>query len=172
MRFGQLSTVKLARLEEDLERLSISEFDDIIAKLGYFTRIKNLLEEFGSHVSNPIHKLLGKLPTSFEHFKDTIYLRQPFPSFEETVSLLHDKCLTHKHNKPDSALVAQGKGKGKAKFFKENKSKKAPSSDSKERLCDFCGRTGHLEEKCFAKRDASKKLKVKKRLEMKKILLR
>ena len=71
-------------------------------KLGDFTHNKNLLEEFGSHVSNPVHKLLGKLPASFEHFKDTIYLRQPFPSFEETMSLLHDKCLTRTHNKPDS----------------------------------------------------------------------
>ena len=110
-------------------------------------------------MSNPIHKLLGKLPASLEHFKDTIYLRQPFPYFKETIGLLHDKCFTRKHNKPDSALVAQGKVKGKAKFSKENKSKKAPSSDSKEQLCTFCGRTGHLEEKCFAKRDASKKLK-------------
>ena len=76
---GQLSTVKLARLEEDLEQLSISESaDDIVVKLGGdFTRIKNILEEFGSYVSNPVHKLLGKLPASFEHFKDTIYLRQP-----------------------------------------------------------------------------------------------
>ena len=64
-----------------------------------------------------------------------------------------------KHSKSDSALVAQGKGKGKAKFSKENKSKKAPSTDSKEQFCDFCGRTGHLEEKCYDKRDALKKLK-------------
>ena len=61
LRFGQLSTVKLARLEEDLERLSILASDDIVVKLGDFTRIKNLLEEFGSRVSNPVHKLLGKL---------------------------------------------------------------------------------------------------------------
>ena len=61
----------------------------------------------------------------------------------------------HTQNKPDSALVAQGK----VKFSKENKSKNAPSSDSKERICNFCGRIGHLEEKFFAKRDASKKLK-------------
>ncbi len=87
--------------------------------------MKNLLEEYGSNISNPVYKLLGKLPASFEHFKDTIYLRQPFPSFDETISLLHDKCLTRKQSKADSALVAQGKGKGKAKFSKENKSKKA-----------------------------------------------
>ena len=121
--------------------------------------MKNLLEEYGSNISNPVYKLLGKLPASFEHFKDTIYLCQPFPSFEETISLLHDKCLTRKHHEANSALVAQGKGKGKAKFSKENKSKKAPSLDSKERICDFCGCIGHLEEQCFAKRDASKKLK-------------
>ena len=91
MRYGQL--FKLARLEEELNRLSM---DDIIAKLGEFTRIKNLLEEFGSQVSNPVHKILGKLPASFEHFKDTICLCHPFPSFEE-ISLLRDKCLTRKH---------------------------------------------------------------------------
>ena len=90
--YGQLSTVKIAKLEEDLDRGSLfNESDDLVAKLGEFTRIKNLLSEYGSQVSNPVHKLLGKLPNSFEHFKDTIYLRQPFPTFEETLSLLHDK---------------------------------------------------------------------------------
>ena len=55
-----------------------------------YNRIKRQLEEYGTPVSNPVHKLLGKLPSSFEAFKDNIYLRVPFPSFIEALGLLHD----------------------------------------------------------------------------------
>ena len=86
--------MKIARLEEELDKLSISESDNMVDKLGEFNRIKRQLEELGTHISNPIHKFLGKLPHSFESFKDNIYLRVPFPSYEETLGLLHDKCIS------------------------------------------------------------------------------
>lgn len=106
--YGKVSSVKIARLEEELDKLSFSDSDNLLEKLGEFKRIKRQLEEFGTVISNPVHKLLGKLPSSFESFKDTIYLRVPFPSFEETLGLLHDKCLSRKPPpKHDAAFLGQ-----------------------------------------------------------------
>ena len=97
-----------------ISKLSISKSDNILDKLGEFNRIKRQLEEYGTTVSNPIHKLLGKLPPSFESFKDNIFLRIPFPSYEETIGILHDKCISRKSSKKqDSAFVGQAKGKPK-----------------------------------------------------------
>ena len=73
--FGRVSTIRVARLEEELDKLSISESDNMMDKIGDFHRIKRQLEEYGTPVSNPVHKLFGKLPSSFEAFKDNIYLR-------------------------------------------------------------------------------------------------
>lgn len=57
--------------------------------------------------------MLGKLPPSFDAFKDTIYFRQPLPFFEEVLSYLNDKCVMRGKCKADSAFVAQDKGKNK-----------------------------------------------------------
>lgn len=75
----RVSTVKVAWLEEELDKLSFIDSDNIMDKIGDFQRIKHQLEEYGAPVSSPIHKLLGKLPPYFEAFKDNIYMRVPFP---------------------------------------------------------------------------------------------
>ena len=102
MSYGWVSTVKVARLEQDMERLCFLEMDDLMEKLGEFNHIKHQLEEQGSQVSNPVHKLLGKLPSSFESFTDNIYLCVPFPFYDEAVGLLHDKLLSREANKPSN----------------------------------------------------------------------
>ena len=163
--------MKVAYLEEELDKLSISESDNLVDKLGEFNRIKRQLEEFGTIVSNPVHKLLGKLPSSFESFKDNIYLRVPFPSFDEALGLLHDKCLSRKSSsKNDAAFLGQAKGKPKAKGNGNAKGKNASSNEAykkgnksspsnKQEECSFCGRSNHTEERCFAKKRASKAAK-------------
>ena len=47
--YGRVSTVKVARLEEELDKLSFSESDNLVDKLGEFNRIKRQLEEFGNN---------------------------------------------------------------------------------------------------------------------------
>ena len=57
--------MEIAKLEEGLDKLSIFMFNNIVEKLSKFNHIKMQLDEYGALVSNPIHKLLGKLPSSF-----------------------------------------------------------------------------------------------------------
>ena len=54
--------------------MSIFELDNLVDKIGDFNHIKQQMEEYRTQVSNPVHKLLSKLPSSFEAFKDNIYL--------------------------------------------------------------------------------------------------
>ena len=123
--YGRVSTAKVAHLEEELYKLSISESDNLVDNLGELNRIKRQLEEFGTTVSNLVHKLLGKLSSSFESFKDNIYLCVPFPSFDEALGLLHDKCLSCKSSsKNDAAFLGQAKGKPKAIGSSNAKGKK------------------------------------------------
>ena len=150
--------MKVACLEEELDELSFSESDNLMEKLGDFKCIMRQLEEFGTVISNPVHKLLGKLPSSFESFKDNIYLRVPFPSFEEALGLLHDKCLSRKSSsKNDAAFLGQAKGKPKPKGNGNTKGKNASSNEgfkkgnkstsrNKQEECSFCGRSNHMEE--------------------------
>ena len=94
-----------------MDKLSFLESDNLVDNLGEFNRIKHQLEEFGTIVRNPIHKLLGKLPSSFESFKDNIYICVPFPSFDEALGLLHDKCLScNSSSKNDAAFLGKIKG--------------------------------------------------------------
>lgn len=169
--FGRVSTVKVARLEEELDKLSFLESDNVVDKLGEFTRIKRQLEEYGTQISNPVHKLLGKLPSSFESFKDNIYLCVPFPSFDKALGLLHDKCLSRKSSsKKDAAFLGQAQGKPNTKGKGNTKGKNASSheaykkgnkslSNNKQEECSFCGLSNHKEERCFAKQRASKAAK-------------
>ena len=95
-----------------MDKLSISKLDNIVDKLGEFNCIKWHLEEYDTTIGNPIYKLLGKLPPSFESFKDNIFLCIPFPSYEEIVGILHDKCISRKSSKKqDSTFVGKAKGK-------------------------------------------------------------
>ena len=121
-------------------------------KLGEFNQIQHQLEEQGSQVSNPVHKLLGKLPSSFESFTDNIYLRVPFPSYDEGVGLLHDKLLSQEANKPsnkstNSAFMgnASSTSKGQQKGKKPIKTKETTSTKSKE-TCTFCGQNNHTKD--------------------------
>ena len=94
----------------------------------------------------------------------------PMPAYPETVCLLYDKCLMRGHQgKTNAALVAQGKSKGNSKGKGKGQSSQAKSSEQKgnkhnnkeKQECTFCGRSGHLEEQCYTKRDLSKKAKAK-----------
>lgn len=88
------------------------------------------------------------------------------------MGLLHDKCLTRKQHKTDSAFVSQGKNKGKGKFQRKGSSSNAKEAsskggkdkdkdkDSSKKECTFCDRRGHVEDRFFAKKVVSKKVKV------------
>ena len=76
--FGRVSTVKVARLEEELDKLSISESDNMMDKIGDYNHIKRELEEYGRPVSNPVHKLLGKLLLPLKLSKITSICRWRF----------------------------------------------------------------------------------------------
>ena len=72
---------------------------------GEFQSIKHQMKEQGPKVSNPIHKLLGKLPSSIESFKDNIYLFVPFPLFNKAIKILHDdEFLSREKNKPINSI--------------------------------------------------------------------
>lgn len=123
--------MKVARLEEELDNLTKSKMDNMVDKLGDFNRIKRQSKEYGTMVSNPAHKFLGKLPSSFESFKNNIYLCVPFPSYEEALGLLHDKCLSCKSSsKHDFVLFGQAKGKPKPKGKGNPKGKNCSSKDT------------------------------------------
>ena len=96
IQFRRVSTFKVARLEEELDKLSIFESENLVDKLGDFNHIKRQLEKYGTRVDNPIHKLLGKLPSYFKALNDNIYLRVPFLSYEDALGLFHEKYLTCK----------------------------------------------------------------------------
>ncbi|MCO5595838.1 hypothetical protein L7F22_049889 [Adiantum nelumboides] len=115
-----------------------------------------LTEEHGLSVSNPVHKLLGKLPASFESFKDNIFLRVPFPLFEEALGLLHDKMLTRKSTKasPNSAYVSNTSSSKKKSNKKDRSTTKDSPQTTSKAECGFCG-CSHPEHKCYAKRQAS-----------------
>ncbi|MCO5548054.1 hypothetical protein L7F22_001510 [Adiantum nelumboides] len=166
--YGRVSSVKLAKLEEDLDNLHFGESDDMVEKLGEFNSIKHQLEELGSNVSNPVHKLLGKLPSSFESFKDNIYLCVPFPSFDEAVGLLHDKFISRKPRKHNNfAFIGNSSSKGSSNNAKntkkDSKSKgnkpQASSTQAPRKECSFCGMTNHTEATCNKKEQASKAAK-------------
>ena len=129
--------LKVARLEEEFDKFTIFESDNMVEKLGEFSCLKRQLEEFGTMVSNPIHNLLGKLPSSCDSFKDNIYLCVPFPSYEDAMGLLHDRCLSPKatkhFSKNDLAFLGQVKEKPKAKGKGNNKVKKASSEEVSKR---------------------------------------
>lgn len=88
-----LGETKLARLAKELDKLTIFGLD-VMENIGEFTHFKRKTEECGTHLNNPVHKLLGKLPSFFEYLKDNLFLCEQLPSFEETVSIIHDKCIT------------------------------------------------------------------------------
>ena len=87
--------------------------------------------------------------------------------------MLHDKCLSRKPPpKHDAAFLGQAKGKPKSKGNGNAKVKNASSneaskkgnkssSSNKQEECSFCGRSNHTEERCFAKKSASKAAKDK-----------
>ena len=69
------------------------------------------LDEYGTLVRDHIHKIFGKSPSSFESFNDSIHLCILFPTFKETMDILHEKCLTCKKSKSNVDIIIQGKRK-------------------------------------------------------------
>ncbi|MCO5560549.1 hypothetical protein L7F22_014164 [Adiantum nelumboides] len=161
--YGRVSSVKVAKLEEDMDQLRIVEMDNMVEKLGEFNRIKHQLEEHGSSVSNPVHKLPGKLAPSFESFKDNIYLWIPFPSFEEDLGLLHDKIISCKSSKANhSAYVSPNNSSSSSTRPPPTKDKPATKDSSQGQSkveCGFCDRPNHPEDICHLKQKASKAAK-------------